>query len=177
MEAPFIVVLLVLLAGYGFYRLRKAEAAAQRYLGSGSEAPLQLAHLSARLAEVARDTRLLRVSIEGTLQVVRESMQVDLTRTEDDLVNLDAALLDLTRDVGQWLAMIEGLPAHDREHLAALGAGPEGVRGALAAENGAFERPPPGRAPRVGLDARIEGLVRELGRIETALQDQGRMYR
>lgn len=184
MEVPFIVVLLVLLTGFGFYRLRRAEAAAQRYLEAGQEAPMQLSHLSERLARVASDTRLLRVTIEGTLHAVRESMEIDLTRTEDDLANLDAALLDLTREVGLWLAMIDGLPAHDREHLESLGAGPEGVRGVLKAENWAFERPPPpgleAAAPartRPGLDLRIEGLIRELGRVESALQGQGHVYR
>lgn len=187
----FVVAVLVLIAGYGYVRLRRADEAARRYLESASEKPLQLAHLSDVLQRVARETRTLRISLESPLQALREHMQrdlsqmrgargliaVDLTRTEDDHEALDALLLDASRDVGLWLRMIDALQPHERQELEALGAGPETVRGAMAGENGAFERAQiraPGRAP---LDQRMEALIRELARIEGALQAQGHVYR
>ena len=73
--------------------------------------------------------------------------------------------------------MVDALQPHERSELEALGAGPEAVRGVMAAENGAFERGQikgPGRPP---LDQRMEALIRELARIEGALQAQGHVYR
>lgn len=188
----FVVAVLVLIAGYGYVRLRRADEAARRYLESGTEKPLQLAHLSDTLARVARETRTLRLSLEGPLQALREHMtrdlsqvglgarglmEVDLTRTEDDHEALDALLLDASRDVGLWLQMVDGLQPHERHELEALGAGPEAVRGVLAAENGAFERAQLRGAGRPPLDQRLEALIRELLRIEGALQGQGHVYR
>lgn len=177
MEPIFLAVVVTLLVGYGYVRLRRAEEAARRYLESGQERPLQLAHLGDTLARVARETRTLRIALESTLLAIREHMASDLTRTEDDIEALDATLLEASRDLGQWLAMLDGLPPHDRQELEALGAGPEAIRGALAAENGAFERAhirAPGRVP---LDQRFEAVLRELARIEAALQGQGHVYR
>jgi hypothetical protein len=177
MEAIFLAVVTVLLVGYGYVRLRRAEEAARRYLEAGQDGPLQLAHLGDALQRVARETRTLRIGLESALQAIRDHMAVDLTRTEDDVEAFDAALLDATRELGQWLAMIDALAPHHRQELEALGAGPEASRGALAAENGAFERAhmqAPGRPP---LDQRFEAVLRELARIEAALQAQGHMYR
>lgn len=177
MEAIFLAVVTVLLVGYGYVRLRRAEEAARRYLEAGEERPLQLAHLGEPLAQVARETRTLRIGLESTLQAIREFLQVDLTRTEDDVEAFDATLLDASRELGQWLAMVDGLAPHHRQELEALGAGPAAVRGAFAAENGAFERAhlrAQGRAP---LDQRFEAILRELARIEAALQGQGHLYR
>lgn len=177
MEGLFLVAVIVLVSGYGFIRLKRADEAARRYLESGDEKPLQLAHLSETLARVARETRTLRIYLDSPLHAVREHLRPDPTRTEDDVEAFDAALLDATREVGLWLTMIDGLAPNDRQELDALGAGPETIRGALAAEKWAFERAhvhAPGRAP---LDQRLEALIRELARIEAALQGQGRVYR
>lgn len=187
----FVVVALVTLAGYGYVRLRRADEAARRYLESAGEKPLQLAHLSEVLQRLARETRTLRISLESPLQAVREHMrrdlsqvkgargfmEVDLTRTEDDLESLDAQLLDASRDVALWLQMVDSLQPHERQELEALGASPETVRGVMAAENGAFERERISAEGRASLDQRMEALMRELVRIEGALQGQGHVYR
>ena len=177
MEALFIAAVTVLVVGYGFVRLRRADEAARRYLESGHEKPLQLAHLGDTLARVARETRTLRIWLESPLQAVRDQLAADLTRTDEDIEAFDAVLLDTSREVGLWLAMIDGLQPHERQELEQLGAGAGAIRGAMEAENGAFERAhlkAPGRPP---MDQRIEAILRELTRIEDALQGQGHVYR
>lgn len=177
MEVLFLAAVMVLVVGYGYVRLKRSEEAARRYLESGHEKPLQLAHLGDALARVARETRTLRISLESPLQAIRDHLAPDLTRSDEDIEAFDAVLLEATREVGMWLAMIDGLQPHERQELEALGAGPGPVRGAMEAENGAFERAharAPGRAP---LDQRFEAILRELARVEAALQGQGHVYR
>jgi len=177
MEALFIAAVTVLMVGYGFVRLRRADEAARRYLESGQDKPLQLAHLSDTLARVARETRTLRIWLESPLQAVRDHLAADLTRTDEDVEAFDGLLLDASREIGLWLAMIDGLPAHERQELEQLGAGAGAVRGAMEAENGAFERAHLKAPGRPAMDQRIEAILRELTRIETALQGQGHVYR
>lgn len=174
MVGIFLVSMTLLLAGFGFYRLMRAQQEARRYLEGSAEAPLQLSHLSSRLALVARETRTLRISLESPLRAIREFMQTDLTRTEDDLEAVDAALMDVTRDIGRWLAMIDALPEQDRGALESMGASPAPVRAAMEAEGWAFERH---RLQNSVLATRLEALLRELGRVEQALQVPQNPYR
>ncbi|MCY1007921.1 hypothetical protein OV079_20655 [Nannocystis pusilla] len=136
-----------------------------------------MAHLSETLARVARETRTLRIFLESPLQAVRDHLATDLMRTDEDIEAFDAVLLDASREVGLYLAMIDGLQPHERQELESLGAGAGAIRGVMEAENGAFERAhvkAPGRPP---MDQRMEALLRELTRIESALQAQGHVYR
>jgi hypothetical protein len=126
---------------------------------------------------VARETRTLRISLESPLRALREFMQTDPTRTEDDLEAVDAALMEATREVGEWLAMIDGLPAHERGDMEAMGASAGPIRSALAAEGWAFERSHLRSPGRPDLDVRLEAMLRELGRIEAALQVPVNPYR
>jgi len=173
----FLVTMVLLLTGFGFYRLKRAEQEARRYLEGGAEAPLQLSHLSSALAMVARETRTLRISLESPLRAIREFMQTDLTRTEDDLEALDAALMEATREVGQWLAMLDALPPVERDALERMGASAGPVRAAMEAEHWAFERSHLRRPGRPNLDERLEALMRELARVEKALQVPPSPYR
>lgn len=173
----FVVSMVLLLTGFGFYRLIRAERDMRRYLEGRAEAPLQLSHLSGALALVARETRTLRISLESPLRALREFMRVDLTRTEDDVQAMDAALLEATRAIGEWLAMIDGLPEHERLAMEAMGAGVGAIREAVDAEHGAFERGNLRRPGRPNLDVRIEAILKELGRIEAAMQVQAGPYR
>lgn len=173
----FVVSMVVLLTGFGFYRLIRAERDARRYLEGRAEAPLQLTHLSGALAQVARETRTLRISLESPLRALREFMQVDLTRTEDDALAVDGALLEATRAIGEWLAMIEDLPEQERGALSAMGASPAPIRAAVDAEHGAFERRNLHQKGRPDLDTRLEAILKELGRIEAAMQVQVGPYR
>jgi Na+/phosphate symporter len=173
----FLVAMVLLLTSFGFYRLLRAQQEARRYLEGGSEAPLQLSHLSRALAMVARETRTLQISLESPLRAIREFMQTDLTRTEDDLEAIDAALMEVTREIGEWLAMIDALPQHERSALESMGASAGRVRAAMEAEGWAFERSHLRRPGRPDLDIRLETLMRELGRVETALQVPPNPYR
>jgi chromosome segregation ATPase len=173
----FIVSMVVLLTGFGFYRLVRAEREARRYLEAHAEAPLQLSHLSQRLADVARDTRTLRISLESPLKALREFMRTDLTRTEDDIEAVDAALLEATREIGEWQGEIEALPEVERQAMEAMGASAAPIRAALDAEHGAFERVHLHSPGRPDLDVRLEAVLRELGRIEAAMQVQAGPYR
>ena len=177
MELLFLAAVMVLVVGYGYVRLRRSDEAARRYLESSHDRPLQLGHLSETLARVTRETRTLRIALESTLQAIRDHLSPDLARSDEDVEAFDAALMDASRELGLWLAMIEGLQPHERQEIEALGAGPGAIRGAMEAENGAFERVharAPGRAP---LDQRFAAILGELARIEDALQGQGHVYR
>jgi hypothetical protein len=173
----FLISMVLLLTSFGFYRLMRAQQEARRYLEGSSEAPLQLSHLSSPLAMVARETRTLRISLESPLRAIREFMQTDLTRTEDDLEAIDAALMDVTREIGHWLAMIDALPVSERGALESMGATPGPVRAAMEAEGWAFERGHLRSPGRPDLDVRLEALLRELGRVEQALQVPVNPYR
>jgi len=177
MVEMFLIAVVVLLTSFGFYRLMRAQKEAQRYLESSAEAPLQLSHLSSPLARVARGTRTLRISLESPLRAIREFMQTDLTRTEDDLEAIDAALMDVTREIGQWLAMIDALSVQERGALESMGASSVRVRVAMEAEGWAFERSHLRRPGRPDLDLRLEALLRELARVEQALQVPLNPYR
>lgn len=173
----FLVGMVLLLTSFGFYRLVRAQQEARRYLEGSAEAPLQLSHLSSPLAMVARETRTLRISLESPLRAIREFMQTDLTRTEDDLEAIDAALMDVTREIGHWLAMIDNLPIQERGALESMGASSGPVRAAMEAEGWAFERGHLRRPGRPDLDVRLEALLRELARVEQALQVPVNPYR
>ncbi len=166
----FVVSMVLLMTGFGFYRLIRAGREARRYLEGKAEAPLQLTHLSGALAQVARETRTLRISLESPLRAIREYMEIDLARTEDDAQAVDAALLEATRAVGEWLAMIEALPEHERLAMEAMGADAGPIRAAVDAEHGAFERVNVRKPGRPNLDVRVEAILKELGRIEVAMQ-------
>jgi len=170
--------ILLAAAGYGVYRLVRAQAEARRYLeDAGKERPLEVGHLSGALARVAQETRTLRIALESTVRGVRQALGVDPTRTIDDIEALDAALMEATRAIGEWLAMIDALPAMERGHLGDLGGDPAPVRAAMEAERWSLERSRLREAGRPTLDLRIERIIHELTRIEGALQTSSRVYR
>ena len=173
----FLVSMVLLLTGFGFYRLMRAQQEARRYLESGAEAPLQLPHLSGGLARAARETRTLRISLESPLRAIRAFMQTDLTRTEDDLEAIDAALMEATREIGEWLAMIDALPAHERQAMESMGASAGPIRAAMDAEQWAFERSHLHVPGRPDLDARLDAVLGALGRLEAAVQVPFNPYR
>ena len=97
-------------------------------------------------------------------------MRTDLTRTEDDVEAVDAALMEATREIGVWLTMVDALPEHERGTMEAMGGSPGAVRSALAAEGWAFERAHMRTPGRGALDDRLDAILRELERVEKALQ-------
>ncbi|MEZ4450303.1 MAG: hypothetical protein R3B09_12570 [Nannocystaceae bacterium] len=171
-------VVLFAAVGYGAYRLVRAQGEARRYLeDSARDQPMILDHLSPTLAIFAQETRMLRLSLESPIRQVHELLSTDLTRTQGDVEAVDAALMDATRAVGEWLDRIEALPEADAQRLADLGCGGDFVRQAMVVENGSFERARLRMHGVPTLDRRLGGIVRELARIEAALQVRDRVYR
>ena len=170
--------LLLAAAGYGVYRLTRAQAEARRYLEeSGREGPLEVGHLSPALARAARETRTLRIALESAIRAAEAALRVDPTRTVEDVEALDAELMAATRALGEWLALIEGLPAADLARLEDLGGSPAPIRAWMAAERWSVERSRLREAGRPTLDARLREVTRALGLVEGALQAGPRGYR
>ncbi len=173
----FVVIVVLSLTGLGFTRLIRAQQEARRYLEGHSEAPLQLGHLSTNLAQVAAAARTLRISLDGPHRTVQAYMRPDPTRTIDDLEAVDAALLEATREIDDWLRMVDALPPHEHSDMEAMGASAAPIRAALAAEGGALERNHLHVEGRGSLDQRIEAILAALAKIETALQVPQGPYR
>jgi hypothetical protein len=165
-------------AGYGIYRMLRTGRESQRYLAEGPrEAPLQTEHLSPPLARLAHDTRLLRVSLEAPVRQIREMLVGDLdSARNEDLDGFDNMLLDISAQLGDWLRMVDQLPATDAASLQDMGLGSGPVREALIREGWTFDRKHL-RGPGGSMDRRISLMIAELQRFETHLQATRRVYR
>ncbi len=165
-------------AGYGIFRMLRSGRESQRYLTEArEESPLQIDHLSPPLARLARDTRLLRISLEAPVRQIKEMLIGDLdTATTEDLDAFDNMLMNTSRQLDEWLQMIDRLPETDSATLADLGLGPGPIRSALAREGWAFERKNL-RGPGPSMDLRLTQVIAELTRVETQLQTTRRLYR
>lgn len=165
-------------ATYGIYRMLRTGAVNQKYLIEGQkEAPLQVGHLSPPLAQLARDTRLLRIGLEAPVFRVREMLVGNLdTASSEDLDSFDNMLMDLSRQLSDWTQAIDRLPPNERATLQDLGLGPEQIRNTLIREGWSFDRKNL-RGPGGPMDKRLEQVIAELLRTETLLQTQPRLYR
>jgi hypothetical protein len=165
-------------AAYGIYRMLRTGRESQRYLVEGPrESPLQTGHLSPPLARLAEDTRLLRVSLEAPVRQVRELLVGDLdSARNEDLSAFDNMLMTTSRQLGDWLRVVDQLPATDATSLQDLGLSPEPVRNALIREGWTFDRKHL-RGPGGSMDQRISVVIAELLRFETLLQAPRRVYR
>ncbi len=166
-------------SAYGIYAMLRSNRRSQQYLESSrEEAPLQLDHLSRPLRRLLEDTRLLRISLEGPIRDVVAIRTGEFHQTAGaDTESFDNMLMDVTRQVVEWVETAERLGAAERSHLESLGVTPQGIRHVLDAEGGAFERRHLRRPGAPPLDQRLQGLSDELSRIELALQANGRVYR
>lgn len=160
------------LAGFGLYHTLRSSERSRRYLAeSPQDAPLRIEHLSPGLRKLAQDTRLLRISLDAPIRDVQDYRHRDLHATaSQDLEAFDAMLMDLSRQLGDWLHAVELLEPRDREVLADLGLSVEPIRVAFDFEGGAFERRHMMRPGAPPMDKRLRQIVAELGRIETGLQ-------
>lgn len=165
-------------AAYGIYRMVRTGRESQRYLiESRDEAPLQLEHLSPPLARLARDTRLLRISLEAPVRQIRELLIGDLdTASSEDLDGFDNMLMNASRQLGEWLQTVDRLPATDAASLQDLGLSGEPIRAALIREGWSFDRKHM-RGPGGPMDHRLQQIIAELLRFETQLQATRRVYR
>lgn len=165
-------------AAYGLYRMLRTGRESQRYLvESPREAPLQTEHLTPPLARLAHETRILRVSLEAPVREIRELLVGDLDAARNvDLDAFDNMLLNVSRQLGDWLRTVDQLPATDAASLQDLGLSPEPVRDALVREGWTFDRKHL-RGPGGAMDQRIGRVIAELQRFETQLQTSRRVYR
>ena len=170
--------LVAALAGLGLWRVSKSSNKSLKYLEEAPrEAPLQLAHLSGALARVAEDTRLLRVSLESPVRAIKEFIDGDFDATAEDVDGFDTMLLNVTRQLAEWLTFVERLPEPERDRMMDMGADPAKVRAALFLEGGAFERRNLRMRGQPRMDKRLGHVMAELLRIEESLQAPERVYR
>ncbi len=166
-------------SAFGIYAMLQADRRNQAYLrDSKDEAPLQLDHLSGALRRLAQDTRMLRVSLEGPIRDVKAMRTGEFTQTAGaDLEAFDGMLMNLSREVAEWLEVAARLPETDRGRLEDLGVSPDRVAEMLAREGGAFERRHLKRPGAPALDERLAALAAELNKLELSLQAGGSVYR
>jgi hypothetical protein len=171
--SAWVYLLIAGLAALGLLQTMRGQARSRRYLESSpDEHPLQISHLSSGLQALARDTRALRLSLEGPLRELNEGGVPVLGQEFDEL---QQRLRDAARELGDWILEVERLPQHDRDYLHDVGAEPEHVRALFEAEGWSLERKRTAGQPPL---ARSLGLiVRELGLFEERLQTPPAPYR
>jgi RNA polymerase sigma factor (sigma-70 family) len=110
----------------------------RRPLGDGRERPLELASLTPQLADLALQTRILRVELRRHAE-----QSVWYPETNEHAPSWWSALVDIrgyeshtaaTRETWEWVRAVEGLPSTDRERLAEIGVSPEQARELLRAD-------------------------------------------
>jgi len=164
----FFFLLVAVWSGWGLVHMLRSGQRNQAYLQAANEdEPLQLEHLSPGLRRLIRESRLLRISLEAPARQVFELRQGEL---HQDLDALDNALMDITRQVMDWVDLVDALGESDRQTMRDLGVDAQRVRGALELEGLAFERRKVYLVDQPPLDKRLEAIGAELKRIETALQ-------
>lgn len=152
----------------------RGQARSRRYLESSpDDNPLQLSHLSRNLQILARNTRALRLSLEGPLRELSGSSVLALIEQEFDEVQ--EQLRDAARQLGDWVHEAERLPPNDKGYMHDVGADPSRVRALVEAESWALERRrEPGQPP---LRKQLGLIVRELELFEERLQTPPDPYR
>jgi hypothetical protein len=166
-------------ASYGVYRMLRANERNRRYLQAArDEAPLQLDHLSSTLRRLTQETRMLRISLEAPIRDVADFRQGEFHQAaSEDLDGFDNMLMNVSRQLADWVAAIDRLPEHERATLERLGLSAEPIRSALDAEGWAFERRNLHRLGQHPMEVRLRNIVAELDRVETSLQVVPRPYR
>jgi uncharacterized protein YjiS (DUF1127 family) len=171
-------IFVALWALYGIFSLVRTHERNRKYLEAASrEQPLQLDHLSRPLRRLGEDTRLLRISLEGPVRDISSFLDGDINRSADDMEGLDNVLMNISRQLTEWVMTVEGLDESDQTKLADLGLSSEQIRAALTDEGWSFERRNLERPGRPGMDVRLKGIIAELLRLESGLQAGHNPYR
>lgn len=165
-------------AALGMLRMTKAGAENRKYLDAGrDEGPLQLDHLSLAMQRFAADTRLLRISLESPARTIAQYINGDLEATNDDPDGFDQMLMNVTRNLGDWLSSAERLAETDRTQIEDNGGNPAAVRAALDHEGWSFERRNLTMKGSPPMNVRLDAVMAELRKVEVALQHRSRLYR
>jgi hypothetical protein len=162
------------LAAIGLLQTVRVQARSRRYLESSpDDHPLQISHLSRKLQALARDTRSLRLSLEGPLHELSGGSGGPVLGQEFDEVQ--QRLRDAARDLGDWLREVDRLPQNDRAYMHDIGATADPVRALFEAEGWSLERKRAAGQPP--LHKRLHMIVRELQVFEERLQTPPNPYR
>jgi hypothetical protein len=162
------------LAAIGLLQTMRVQARSRRYLESSpDDRPLQISHLSRKLQALARDTRALRLSLEGPLHELSEGGSTTMLGQEFDEVQ--QRLRDAARELGEWINEVERLPQNDRVYLNDVGASPDHVRALFEIEGWSLERKRAAGQPP--LRKQLQMIVRELELFEERLQTPPNPYR
>ena len=157
-------------AGWGLLRTLRTQARARKYLEEArDESPLRVEHLSAPLQALARETRALRVSLEGPLH----QLELYTELANFDASELDALLTHASRELSDWMRNISALREDDLMRVRELGAEPEKVRARFEKEGEHLDQ---GRG-RMHLRDRLWRISKELEALESRLQSQVDPYR
>ena len=171
--ATWLYLAVAALAAIGLLQTVRGQARSRRYLESSpEEQPLQLSHLSRRLQDLARDTRALRLSLEGPLAELRDGVGRSWIGEPDEL---QQRLRAAARDLGEWIIDVDRLPASERAYLGDVGATTDPIRAIFEAEDWSFERRRKANQPP--LRQQLERIVELLARFEVKLQTPPAPYR
>jgi len=173
----WVYLLLAAVAALGLLQTVRGQVRSRRYLDeSPEEIPLQLSHLSPRLQALARDTRSLRLSLEGPMRDGKAlDAGVGASVGLSDGGELEQILADTAREIGDWIHEVERLDPNDQGYLHDVGADSDPIRALFESEGWALERRrKPGQPP---LHTQLERLVRELQLFEERLQTPPNPYR
>jgi hypothetical protein len=161
------------LAAIGLAQTIRSQARGRRYLESSpDETPLQISHLSRPLQALVRDTRALRLGLEGPLRELDETPSSPMLGEYDEL---QERLRDAARELGEWLLQLDHLARGDRDYVAAVGAEPDRIRALFQAEDWSFERKRGAGQP--ALRDRLTTIVGELRLFEERVQTPPNPYR
>jgi hypothetical protein len=162
------------LAALGLLQTVRVQARSRRYLESSpDDQPLQISHLSRKLQALARDTRALRLSLEGPLHELSAGPSTTMLGQEFDEVQ--QRLRDAARELGEWIHEVERLSQNDQAYMHDLGASPDHVRALFEAEGWSLERKRTAGQPP--LRKQLQLIVRELELFEQRLQTPPNPYR
>jgi hypothetical protein len=169
----WVYLVLAAIAALGLIQTMRGQIRSRRYLvSSPQEHPLQLSHLSSKLQALARDTRALRLSLEGPL---REGQSLDVSVALGEFDETQQVLNDAAREIGDWIHEVQRLSPSDQAYLHDVGAVSAPIRALFEAEEWSLERKrKPGQLP---LHQQLQRLVRELTLFEERLQSPPAPYR
>lgn len=172
----WVYLVLAAIAALGLMQTMRGQIRSRRYLASSPrEHPLQLSHLSSKLQALGRDTRALRLSLEGPL---REGQSLDVSVGISPIGEFDEiqqVLNDAAREIGDWIHEVQRLSPNDQAYLHDVGALAAPIRALFEAEEWSLERKrKPGQRP---LHQQLQRLVRELTTFEERLQTPPAPYR
>ena len=117
------------------------------------------------------------VSGSGRLTSYQELMIGDLdTASTEDLDGFDNMLMNISRQLADWVNTVEKLPETDLATFQDLGLSGDSIRQVLIREGWSFDRKNL-RGPGGPMHQRIEHVIAELLRVEQQMQTSRRVYR